>query len=136
MGTSRESDGRPRMVARARAMHELLARQGVRIFALSSDPNDAAVTHWIHDAKTVEQWREDVRGFLAAAPVTDADGWASDKVFNALSAHLDSLGYLEVDDVVADVFEGRITNESARFVDAPAHEDQPDGFGHYGWESK
>jgi hypothetical protein len=57
-------------------------------------------------------------------------------VVNDLYNHLRSLGYSEVDDVVADVYEGRITNDSARLVDEPAHEEQPDGFGHYGWENR
>ena len=45
-------------------------------------------------------------------------------------------GYIEVNDIVSDIFEGRIAISSAGIVDDPAHEEQADGFGHYGWESK
>jgi hypothetical protein len=64
------------------------------------------------------------------------EGWADDGVFNALHEALRSLGYIEVEDALADVFEGRITCEAARLVDDPEHEDQPDGFGHHGWASR
>ena len=50
--------------------------------------------------------------------------------------YLDNLGYVEVLDAVADVFEGRIMNECSRIVDDPDHEDQEDGFGHFGWEGE
>ena len=93
------------------------------------------IQNWIHDSKTVVEWREDIREFLEAGDKFDEDGRADDRVHNALMNHLRSLGYAEVEDVVADVFEGRITNRQARIEHDPAHEEQADGFGHYGWEN-
>jgi hypothetical protein len=124
---------------RAEELHRKLALHGIRLFALRiRDGSDYKTTYWIHDSKTVDQWRDDVREFNDNTPpaVDHADGYANSHTFNALFNHLGNLGYSEADDVVADVFEGRITNEQARVVHEPAHEEQPDGFGHYGWESK
>jgi len=45
---------------------------------------------------------------------------------------LSDAGYVEVSDIVADVYEGRTAVYSAGVVDSPAHEEQADGFGHYG----
>ena len=58
------------------------------------------------------------------------------KFFNQLNQKLYDAGYIDVTDVVADVYEGRIAVYSAGIVDDPAHEEQEGGFGHYGWESK
>jgi len=41
-----------------------------------------------------------------------------------------------VDDVASDVYEGRVAVYSAGIEDDPSHEEQEDGFDHYGWESK
>ena len=118
----------------ARAIYQRLASSGVRIFGLMIRGQSRHETWWLHDSRTVDEWRRDVaeaRGRLFADP----DGWADDQVFNAVHDALRSLGYVEVEDVVADVFEGRIACESARLVDDPEHEEQPNGFGHYGWET-
>ena len=68
--------------------------------------------------------------------MTDDDGRADDSVFNALGNHLRELGYSEIHDMVADVFEGRVSNHAAKLEPNPAHEEQADGFGHYGWENR
>ncbi len=114
---------------RAKQAHELLSRQGVRLFSISLNPNAETMT-WIHLSKTVEAWRADLRTFISELQgVTDEDGWANDQVHSGLFDSLREAGYIEVDDVVSDVYEGRITVNSASIRDDPAHEEQPSGFG-------
>jgi hypothetical protein len=125
--------------------HEMLAQMGVRIFSIrlsgngTTDPTYGQY-FWIHSDKTVDEWRNDLRGFYrpqnADAVFCNSNGFSEDDVFNELFSHLHNLGYIEIEDIVADSFEGRVTNEKARLVDAPDHEEQKDGFGHFGWESK
>jgi hypothetical protein len=115
-------------------LYEHLSGQGIRIFALSLGPDR---TFYIHPHKTVSEWRADVRRFiLEINKVKDKDGYADGNVFNALTGKLLEAGYFGVDDMVADVYEGRVANYSSGIIDAPAHDEQVDGFGHYGWESK
>jgi hypothetical protein len=33
------------------------------------------------------------------------------------------------------VFAGRVADELARLAEDPEHEDQSDGFGHFGWDT-
>jgi hypothetical protein len=115
--------------------HNNLVAAGFRIFGVVID---GETVYWIHGCKTRNQWRIDVRAFLASSKAenSDSNGHAGDSIYNALSDHLTALGYNEVADVVSDVYEGRISNTSAKLVDDPDHEEQKDGFGHYGWESK
>ena len=121
---------------RAGEIHKTLAKQNIRVFCPALKSGGKYKTkHWIHDSKSVAEWRADVRVFLEACDERDEEGWADDHVHNTLSGHMMSLGYVEVDDIVADVFEGRITNSRAKIEHYPAHDDQPDGFGHYGWEN-
>src|SRR5262245_51245648 len=114
-----------------KALYEKLAGVGVRIFNLRIDRQ---LRLYIHHDKTTAQWREDVRAFRDKV-VTTGD-YAHDRVVSELSGHLQKLGYSEVVDVVADVFEGRVSSTEAKIVDDPDHFDQEDGFGHYGWESQ
>lgn len=117
-----------------KAICELLAGQNIRLFNLSIDSHTMTL---IHTNKTVEEWRSDLRGFILKFRITDdKDGCANDDVFNSLMDKLRDAGYVEVNDIVADVYEGRTAVYSAGIVDGPAHEEQPDGFGHYGWGSK
>ena len=140
----------------AKEVHDQIVATGARIFALSLGTRRASMfpdlsgnaetSYWVHASKSTPEWRRDLAAFRGRAftdpPSVDDDGetvqgFANDEVWNALSSHLHDLGYHEVGDIVSDVFEGRITNEVSRIVDAPAHpESQKDGFGHYGWESK
>jgi len=124
-----------------------LADQGIRIFMvrLSECVKGRDEIYFIHPSKTTEGWRKDLRGFLGMTytdPIDDEDedptegGWAADKPVNELYKYMCNLGYVELCDVVADVYEGRFTNEKCRIVDDPDHEEQKDGFGHFGWESK
>jgi len=127
-------------------LHDKIASLGIRIFKIRLNHNEE--TFLVHDCKTTAEWREDLRNFLfssksiAARPLFKDEegdvvgGYASDDIYNGLSNYMLELGYHELDDVISDVFEGRITNELARLVDDPCHEEQKDGFGHYGWESK
>ena len=82
-------------------------------------------------------WRQDVRRFINEIGHTKSrTDDASDNAFNAMMQKLSNAGYIEAEDVVSDVYEGRTAVYSAGIEDNPAHEDQADGFGHYGWESK
>lgn len=115
-------------------IHGLLAQQGVRLFALSL--GTVRMTY-IHANKTVKEWREDIKKFISEINHRrNRAGRADDDVFNELTSKLYEAGYVEVNDVVADVYEGRIASYSAGIEDDPAHDEQADGFGHYGWESK
>jgi len=116
-----------------------ISATGARIFCLRLSTNQGREeTYFVHPKKTTPEWRVDMQKFIDSNRfVDDPGGWASDDVFNALNTYLFTLGYYEVADVVADVFEGRITNEAARLVDDPEHDDiQANGFGHFGHESK
>ena len=118
----------------ARRIHGTLAKQNTRLFYLVLD---GEATTFVHISKTVRAWRSDVKSILSEVQGTaDQDGHAGDEVRNTLFSRLRDAGYVEVTDVVSDVYEGRIATESASIVDDPDHECQADGFGHYGWESK
>lgn len=111
-----------------------MAGIGVRIFAVRLGRE---CEYWVHPNKTTPQWRKDVREFLKTQNKgTSEEGYAHDDVSNRLNSFLTKKGYHEVADVVCDVYEGRISIDSAKIVDDPDHEEQADGFGHFGWESK
>lgn len=125
----------------AKELHAKMTTFGIRIFKISLKYNSKTEEEfWIHPEKTTKEWRNDLSSFLKQC-FSDNDavielGYADDLLFNALHKHLSELGYYELDDVVSDVYEGRVTNEFCKIVDYPAHEEQETGFGHYGWESK
>jgi hypothetical protein len=115
-------------------IYELLAAQGVRIFVLklSSDR-----TTYIHPQKTTKEWRSDLKRFKSELNIqNDEEGYSDDDVYNELTGKLSDAGYIDVDDVASDIYEGRVAVYSAGIEDDPSHEEQEDGFGHYGWESK
>ncbi|MBJ6751063.1 hypothetical protein [Geomonas anaerohicana] len=119
---------------KAKEMHRVLAQQGIRLFALTLGADRMT---YIHENKTVKEWREDISRFISEINHhRDESGHAEDEVFNRVMSKLDEAGYIEVADLVADVYEGRIAVYTAGVVDDPAHDEQADGFGHYGWESK
>jgi len=121
---------------KAKELHEHFASQGIRLFALSLGTMADKMTY-IHPHKMTEEWRQDVKRFIAEIGHSKSrTGDACDNAFNALLKKLSDAGYIEVNDVVSDVYEGRIAVYSSGIKDAPVHEDQTDGFGHYGWESK
>jgi hypothetical protein len=121
---------------KAKELHAHLASQGIRLFALSLGTM-ADTMAFIHPHKTTEEWRQDVRRFIDEIGHTKSKtGDAGDNAFNVMMEKLSDAGYIEVNDMVSDVYEGCIVSYSSGIKDSPAHEDQPDGFGHYGWESK
>jgi hypothetical protein len=111
--------------------YETLAKSGVRLFMLRihRDPDKI----WVHVNKTTEQWRVDVSSFLAKSERSGPD--CTDEIFNDLYSHLSDLGYVEADDVVSDVFEGKIESTTASLKPDPDHEEDVTGFGHFGWEN-
>jgi hypothetical protein len=48
---------------------------------------------------------------------------------------IDKLGYIDIKNLVDDVFEGRTATYDAKIIDYPDHEGQKGGFGHYGWNN-
>ena len=115
-------------------LYELLAGQGIRLFvvALGGDRRT-----FIHSKKTTEEWRTDIKQFKAEInQQKDEEGYPDDNVYNELTRMLLDAGYHDVDDIASDVYEGRVAVYSAGIEDYPSHEEQADGFGHYGWESK
>jgi hypothetical protein len=122
---------------RARSLYEKMKNFGVRIFKVRINHSGGQDTHvFAHWNKTTDQWRDDVRDFLASErnDLCDPDGNAC--VGFHLYEHLLSLGYCDLDDVISDIYEGRIAILRSRIDDDPDHEDQETGFGHYGWDSK
>lgn len=116
--------------------YAVLAKQGIRMFALSLGVEDDPL-YLIHPQKTVQEWREDVRRFISEIGQNeDSVGDADFEVFDELSNKLHEAGYLAVDDMVADVYEGRIAKYKAGIEDDPSDEEQISGFGQYGFESK
>jgi len=115
-------------------LYELLAAQGVRIFVLKLGSDR---TTYIHPQKTTKEWRSDLKRFKSELNIQkDEEGYSDDDVYNELTGKLSDAGYIDVDDVASDVYEGRVAVYSAGIEDDPSHEEQEDGFGHYGWESK
>ena len=115
-------------------LYELLASQGVRIFVLKLGSDR---TIYIHPQKTTNEWRSDLKRFKSELNIQKDDkGYSDDDVYNELTGMLSNAGYIDVDDVASDVYEGRVAVYSAGIEDDPSHEEQEDGFGHYGWESK
>jgi hypothetical protein len=122
--------------------HELskfLGKLGIRIFVLSL--KGYGIMYFIHERTTAE-WRNDLRKFITEA--NNQEGLLEDDtVYNFLIHKLQEEGYKEIDDIAADVYEGIICDSkkfatiySAAIKDYPAHKDQKDGFGHYGWDSQ
>ena len=116
-------------------MYELLASHGISIYILRVGILDIV---YIHNNKTTVEWREDVSGFVEEINTQNKlEGYSDFTIYNELICKLRAAGYVEVQHVAADVFEGRIVVHSASIDDAPVHKDQSDGFaGHHGWESK
>ena len=122
----------------ARDAHKKLADIGVRIFKVrlyGHYGNEEML--WLHPNKTTAEWRAELSKFLANSEVvTDIDHHGDDKILNALYTFLSNLGYIEIDDMVSDAYEGKITNEHARIVADPDHVEDVTGFGHYGWDAR
>jgi hypothetical protein len=114
---------------------EKLKTLNIRIFALRLGGHRRETMLYIHPDKSTAQWRKDLGDFRDHSERETSD-WADDRVWNDLTSYLTGLGYCQVEDVAADVFEGRIAATVAKLVDDPDHEEQEDGFGHFGWESK
>jgi len=124
-------------------LHRLLAEKGIRIFKIwIHNPLNSMGTcieeyFWIHPDKTTAQWREDLTACLGEKK-TDGYYCATDTIFNDVFNKFHSLGYIELNDVVSDIFEGKVKGdkEVAQIAPDPQHEEDTTGFGHYGWESK
>lgn len=122
----------------AQEIHDILAKDNIRIFALRCPTDyDRDYVCWIHKSKKVEEWREDIRSFINSNMIfKSSDGDASEMAFNSLYRYLENKGYEEVLDVASDVFEGRIESCESKIVHDPDHDEQEDGFGHFGWEAR
>ena len=96
------------------------------------------VESFVHPEKTVAAWRRDMRSAIgvAAEDIRKDPEAVVDDLHNGLRAELRKRGYLEIHDVISDVYEGRITCRVGEIVDDPSHDVQKDGFGHYGFEAK
>jgi hypothetical protein len=126
------------VIGNAREIHRLLAGQGVRIFLAKLTRGGLREERfWIHRNRTTAEWRTDLQGFIDRSRHVDREaGWATDGVENGLGSWLADRGYVELMDVVDDVFEGRITCDEARIVPDPEHEEDVTGFGHFGWGAR
>lgn len=125
-------------MSKEQELHDKLAESMIRIFKIKlGNGCNREEQFWIHSCKTVAGWRRDLQTFIELSKQSDKDeGWADSKVSSALYQYLHDLEYIELDDVIADIYEGRIAVTKARIVDEPEHGEQESGFGHYGWGSK
>lgn len=112
-------------------IYEVLAKYGVRLFMTKLGLHEEKI--WVHPNKTTEQWRNDISAFVTKSERKGPD--SGDDVFNDLFSYLSDLGYAEAEDVVSDVFEGKIEHRESVIVPDPDHEEDVTGFGHFGWES-
>jgi len=71
---------------------------------------------FIHNNKSVEEWRSDIEKCKNAIKHEDVSGMADDEVFNSVMIKLKELGYLHISDVIADTYECRIGVFSAGIV--------------------
>ena len=110
-----------------------LFKARLRIFKISLDSLGTKEYFFIHSNKPVREWRDDIKQFKDKG-VFNIGGHAECEIENNLIRYLEDLGYVEMSDAINDVFEGRIATEQSRLVDDPDHEEQKDGFGHYGSE--
>jgi hypothetical protein len=116
-------------------LYQTLAKDGIRIFKIYMGRDET--TFWIHPHKTTEQWRNDLSKFTQEISGSDhSNGWGDSILLNKLFKHMHELGYIEIDDVISDVFEGRVGCTESLILPDPQHETDETGFGHYGWESK
>lgn len=125
-------------MSKEQELHDQLAKSNIRIFKINlGDGCNREEYFFIHPSKDVPTWRKDLQSFINHSKASDTeDGWADSKVSNNLMQHLHNLGYIELDDVISDIYEGRIAVDRACIVDNPDHDEQSNGFGHYGWGSK
>jgi hypothetical protein len=115
-------------------LHRCLASTGIRVFKIYLGRDET--TFWIHPNKTTEAWREDLSNFVIETTTRDSsNGWADSLLMDKLFKYMHGRGYIEMDDVVSDVYEGRIANMESMILPDPQHENDESGFGHYGWES-
>jgi hypothetical protein len=114
-------------------IHAKLAKQGIRIFKIDLGRDETFF--WIHPHKTMHQWREDFTKFILKNGADHSNAWASSVLMNNLFTYLHNLGYIELDDVISDVFEGRIGSVESIILPDPKHEEDESGFGHYGWDN-
>lgn len=110
--------------------HSILADQGIGIFNIDIDCNTRTL---IHPAKTVDEWRIDLRSILNKSKVVDPKGNASN--FDIVNEMISEFGYFEAQFLADDVYEGRRAIYKAGIIDDPHHENQEDGFGHYGFSN-
>jgi hypothetical protein len=113
-------------------LQHILAKRNIRLFNVTL--NNHTIT-FIHPSKTVAEWRRDIRKFVSNSKVNGRSFYDSaDSAWNIFRGKIDKAGYFEISDIVSDVYEGRVVSTSSHIIDYPDHEDQKDGFGHYGVE--
>lgn len=129
----------------SKEINKKLADIGIAIFTLRLDcPKGLNVIHFIHDGKTIKEWREDIctfrgksnRSWLSPSKSNnDKDPYTEKDVFNDLMEYLFDLGYRQIDNVVTDVYEGRIACLNAQLMNDSSFGSK-DGFGVYGYGSQ
>lgn len=109
-------------------VYKKLSSHGIRLFNLTI--NEETET-FLHTEKTVNQWRDDVRTIIQDF-VVDGDSDSEEMIRATICGKLNLLGYLYINELVSDVYEGSIRISDAKIKDEIDHEGQIDGFGHYG----
>lgn len=110
-------------------LYNQLKNQGIRLFNLTINNE---TTTFIHNNKKVEEWRKDLREAINEAEMqTDND--SESNISGSICGNLNLKGYVYINELISDVFEGEIEVTSFKIVDHIDHEGQSDGFGHYGF---
>jgi len=121
----------------AKEIHQALASGGMRLFHVQiSISGRFEEIIFIHNDRTVAAWRGGVSNIISSSIRVNDSEEMDDEVFNDFLTHMRRLGYIQAMDVCSDCFEGKVFVTEAKLVHDPDHEEQVDGFGHWGWESK
>ena len=110
---------------RERVARALVAHMNAQVFQVDMwTERYAEEQYYIHRSKLVHQWREDIKAFCTEKE-KDSDG-----IVRKFRAYMESLGYVEVSDLVADLWQCKVVmvNGQAMLTDRKDNEDWPDGF--------
>ena len=110
-----------------RSLHKLFVKNKIRFFNISIDNK---TTTLVHPSKTIKEWRSDLRKAIRIVNGKKENGNADIMLTDSM---IREFGYIEIENIIDDVFEGGVELAKAKIIDRPAHDVQKDGFGHYGW---
>jgi hypothetical protein len=119
------------LAQRERVAREFVGHMRARVFCVRMSrggrKND---NYYLHRNKTVSQWRQDIRNYCSASEAGKEGCQTGGDVETAFNCYLENLGYIEVHELVADLWQGKVIEDGqqARMTDDKDQEDWPDGF--------